>query len=196
MPVAKDYTVIGTIPIGQVGLSIKLEAATDLDINIYDYSGGTKGKRLVGYCNTPGCDMGTLSDSSAGTMTYAGMTISYSGYNGIDFKFGHESITVTGATTVPILMEAYAYEPGVVAVTYAWSATETACCLKTAACVNSFEKTISQGNVAVLGDIPAGVKDLYIELSTTVHIDTDTHAQIHMHRCIHMHTRTHKRTHI
>jgi hypothetical protein len=155
-----------------VGLSIKLEAATDLDINIYDYSGGTKGKRLVGYCNTPGCDMGTLSDSSAGTMTYAGMTISYSGYNGIDFEFGHESITVTGATTVPILMEAYAYEPGVVAVTYAWSATETACCLKKAACVNSFEKTISQGNVAVLGDIPGGVKDLYIELSTTVHIDS------------------------
>jgi hypothetical protein len=163
----------------QVGLTIKLEAATDLDINIYDYSGGTKGKRLVGYCNTPGCDMGTLSDSSAGTMTYAGMTISYSGYNGIDFKFGHESITVTGATTVPILMEAYAYEPGVVAVTYAWSATETACCLKTAACVSSFEKTISQGNVAVLGDIPAGVKDLYIELSTTVH--TDTQKEIHTH---------------
>jgi hypothetical protein len=79
-----------------VGLTIKLEAATDLDINIYDYSGGTKGKRLVGYCNTAGCDMGTLSDSSAGTMTYAGMTISYSGYNGINFEFGHESITVTG----------------------------------------------------------------------------------------------------
>jgi hypothetical protein len=174
-----------------VGLTIKLEAATDLDINIYDYSGGSKGKRLVGYCNTPGCDMGTLSDSSAGTMTYAGMTIAYSGYNGLNFQFGHESITVTGATTVPILMEAYAYESGVVVVTYAWSATETACCLKTAVCLDSFEKTISKGNVAVLGDIPSGVKDLYIELSTTVHIDTHTY----IHRYKHTHTHTRAQTH-
>jgi hypothetical protein len=96
------------------------------------------------------------------------MTIAYSGFNGIDGEFGKESITITGATTVPVLMEAYAYDVGVVNVTYAWSATETACCLKTAACTGSFEKTVNEvKGVATLGDIPAGVKDLYIELSTT-----------------------------
>jgi hypothetical protein len=70
LPTRDDYTIIGTIPVGQVGLTIKLEAATDLDINIYDYSGGVKVKRVVGYCGTAGCDLGTCTQTHTSMHKY------------------------------------------------------------------------------------------------------------------------------
>jgi hypothetical protein len=62
------------------------------------------------------------------------MEVTYSGINGVDGIFGKEYLRIAGATTVPILMKAFAFEAGGVDVTYSWARTVSSCCLGTAAC--------------------------------------------------------------
>jgi hypothetical protein len=98
------------------------------------------------------------------------MDIAYSGYNGVYVGntafFGHEFIEITGATTSPIQMEAYAYEAGEVDVTYSWTSTIMRCCLGLEACTESFVKSLRKDEIVYIGEIPKGVKDLSIALST------------------------------
>ena len=94
-----------------------------------DYTGGTKVTRIVGFCSEAMCTPGLLSGPFEETLDdykgiadslitapyslyflhhstrHTGMEISYSGYTGVDFQLGNEYITITAATTVPILME-------------------------------------------------------------------------------------------
>jgi hypothetical protein len=165
---------IGTIPMDQVGLNVNLKATTraDLDLRIYDPTSTSQfaeGKAIVAWCSEP-CNNGAIGGNSAIEVTsgtYAGMDITYSGVNGVNFNFGEEYISIAGKTTVPIVMKAFAYEAGAVDVTYSWTRTVSSCCLGTAACTSSFVKTVSAGEVTTLGDIPAGVSRLEIYITTT-----------------------------
>jgi hypothetical protein len=141
------YVTIGTIPDEQVGLTITLEADTDIDINIFDQNrSDTKSEntRIVGYCGETGCTPGLLAGPGRESMIYSGMQITYSGFNGVDEQQGHEYVRIQGPTTIPILMQAYAYVAGDVKVMYSWTGSQTACCLGTEECGGSFRKTLLQ----------------------------------------------------
>ena len=122
----------------------------------------------MGYCAETGCTQGLLWGPFAETLgDYQGMSIAYSGYNGVNFQLGNEYITISGKTTVPILMEAYAYKAGTASVAYSWTRTVSACCLGTAPCGGSFSETLGLNEIVTLGNIPAGVKSLEITLTTS-----------------------------
>jgi hypothetical protein len=96
------------------------------------------------------------------------MAVEYSGYEGVGGKPGKEFIKVD-KTTVPIDMTAFAYQTGVVTVDYSWQKTVSACCLGTAKCDGKpFNRNIPKDAIVKIGDIPAGVTDLYIALETKI----------------------------
>jgi hypothetical protein len=106
-------TDVGTIEVGITGLSIVLEAGNgaDVDVQLIDPADGTE---IVAWPN------GMLHGPDAQTVEYHGMTIEYSGYNGIDDNWGHETIQITGAVTRPLLMRAFGYQAGDADVDYSW----------------------------------------------------------------------------
>ena len=104
-------TVVGEIPRGIVDVEIELDAALGADVDIQLWDGTTK---LVHWPD------GLLNGATTASVEYQGMTIEYSGYNGLGGNWGHESIKVTGQVTSPLTMKAFGYQSGVADVTYAW----------------------------------------------------------------------------
>jgi len=104
---------IGSIPVGMVGIDIELTAAggNDLDVQLIDDIDGTE---IVAWPS------GLLNGATAQSVTYHGMTIEWSGYNGIDGNWGHESIVITGAVSRPLTMRAFGFQAGSAEVTYEW----------------------------------------------------------------------------
>lgn len=108
-------------------------------------------------------NIGTLgSDAGEKTAKYDGMTVSYSGYEGVDGQPGKEWITITGETSTALEMKAFAFEAGDALVEYEWDRVQTTCCLGTAACTGSFSSSISKGSTVDIGSIPTGKKYLKV----------------------------------
>ncbi len=104
---------IGDIPMGKVNVEIELQAGggRDLDIQLID---GIDGTEIIAWPS------GILSGAGSQTTTYQGMTIQWSGYNGINGNWGHENIVISGAVTRPLTMRAFGFQSGDADVTYAW----------------------------------------------------------------------------
>eukprot|EP00619_Florenciella_sp_RCC1007_P003965 CAMPEP_0205920300 /NCGR_PEP_ID=MMETSP1325-20131115/10981_1 /ASSEMBLY_ACC=CAM_ASM_000708 /TAXON_ID=236786 /ORGANISM="Florenciella sp., Strain RCC1007" /LENGTH=1353 /DNA_ID=CAMNT_0053287977 /DNA_START=80 /DNA_END=4141 /DNA_ORIENTATION=- len=99
------------------------------------------------------------------------MTVSYSGYEGVDGQPGKEWITITGETSTALEMKAFAFEAGEALVEYEWDRVQTTCCLGTAACTGSFSSSISKGSTVDIGSIPTGKKNLRVDLECSSDVD-------------------------
>lgn len=153
----------GVIPAGVKNLYVELNSAEDVDIQLFDASANNK--PLVGW------KIGALIDSgSRKSVDYQGVTIEYSGYNGIICgDRGHESIQVTGTTQNDLLMKIYGYKEGSATVTYSYEGNGTRSLPPGS---GQFEQRVDKKAVVeVPGDIPAGIKDLYIALKSDVDVD-------------------------
>ena len=112
---ANAVALVGTIPAGKPNVFVELEAAGGRDIDVQLYHGNT---RLVVW--DPNGNHGLLSGPTQESVTYAGMTITYSGYNGRSGNWGLEYIRITGDTTVPLTVKVFGYQSGTAEVTYSW----------------------------------------------------------------------------
>jgi hypothetical protein len=109
----KDTAVVGTIPIGKSNVRVELWAdnRSDIDLQLVD---AELGRVLVAWPN------GDLASAGPSDLAYRGVTIHYSGYNGIGGERGHEDLSVWGTTPFPLEVRAYGYAAGYAAVSYAW----------------------------------------------------------------------------
>ena len=105
-----EKTLVGTIPPNIENVEITLQAATDIDIQLY----GADGTPIIAWPS------GLLSDSGFNHITYKGMDIEWSGYNGVNGNAGHEFIRIVGATSELLVMKVFGYAAGTAEVTYRW----------------------------------------------------------------------------
>jgi len=148
---------VGTIPKSIKGLHITLTSDKDVDIRLY----GQNNDKIVHWPH------GILNGSSENHALYQGSDIIYSGYNGTNGNNGHEFITVEGTTRVPMTMKAFGYEAGFATVNYSWTGKE--------GCNNSgdgnFTQSIEKDALSLVGEIPAGVPNLRIALTSDKDLD-------------------------
>lgn len=184
---------IGIIPKGTRNVKITLQLGReDLDIRLFDTTAAsdfyTEGKALIAWCEEkPGeeCNYGIRElvplGGGPGETVYTApnnesMTIKYSGFapNPIAPNKGNEFIEIVGEVVADLRMSAFAYETGDVTINYEWDAGETDCCKGTAACTGSFTKFgLKEKDVALVGYIPVGVKDVRIDLESPDNGDLD-----------------------
>ncbi|MBW1878421.1 MAG: hypothetical protein JRJ84_08675 [Deltaproteobacteria bacterium] len=108
-----DTVTVGDIPLGKTNVVVELDAGygNDIDIQLVD---AETGDPIVAWPN------GVLNGPGEEEVRYRDMTVGYSGYNGIDGNWGHESIEVTGTTTTVLTVKAYGYMSGYADVSYEW----------------------------------------------------------------------------
>ena len=106
----KDIALVGEIPAEIENLKVSLKSDKDIDIQLY----GADGTAIIAWPN------GLLSGARKDSITYNGMTIEWSGYNGVNDQHGHEYIKLTGKTTEKITMKVYGYQAGKADVDYSW----------------------------------------------------------------------------
>jgi hypothetical protein len=61
-----------------------------------------------------------LASGVEASVDYEGMTIQYSGWNGVDGKKGHEFVKIDGKLTQPLTIKAFAFKAGTATVNYSW----------------------------------------------------------------------------
>ena len=106
-----DTMVVGTLPPGISGLRIDLTCSDDVDIQLFDKETGT---RIIGWV------YGDLSQKDALVTSYRGMTVEYSGYEGVNGNEGHEYIIIPETTSRFLEMRAFGYASGYATVEYSW----------------------------------------------------------------------------
>lgn len=152
----------GDIPPGIKNLYIELNAQVDVDIQLYDID---HNQPLIGW------KIGALIDSGKhASAEYHGITIEYSGYNGIICgDRGHESIKITGTTQDHLRMKLYGYKEGDATLTYSYEGEGSQ---SVPAGSGKFEQKVPHKElVEVPGDIPLGINNLYIRLNSGVDVD-------------------------
>ena len=139
-------------------------------------------KAIIAYSENKGCSKGTLgnNDGTKESTVYKGMTISYSGYYGVNGKMGFEYIRLEGEVLTPLIMKAFAFEAGNAKVTYEWGYTRTPCCLGILPCWDekkeppapfSFSSSVAKDASVDIGTILVGKKDLKVTLTSPVDVD-------------------------
>ena len=106
----KEITVVGHIPKNIKNLEVNLTSNNDIDIQLY----GEDGTAIVKWPD------GLLNGVNKQNITYHGMSIEWSGYDGVDGQKGHEYIKITGKTTEKLTMKVYGYQAGNASVDYKW----------------------------------------------------------------------------
>lgn len=152
----------GDIPPGIKNFYIELNSQVDVDIQLYDVDNN---QALIGW------KIGALIDSGKQTSAeYHGVTIEYSGYNGIVCgDRGHESIKITGTTKDHLRMKLYGYKEGDATVTYSYEGEGSR---SIPAGRGNFEQKVPyKALVEVPGEIPSGINNLYIRLNSEVDVD-------------------------
>jgi len=176
--------VVGEIPLGLINLQIYLKSDQDVDIQLR--SGET---HIIDWQN------GILSNDSKETKVWRGDVITYSGYNGVDgIDLGNEYVLFEDDDKHGIqnsyTMYAYGYRSGYATITYSW--TDRKGCTSTDENNNnnggeeqgqgeesshdssgsgSFSQSIPHNDIVLVGDLPAGLTDVYVRLESTVDID-------------------------
>jgi CubicO group peptidase (beta-lactamase class C family) len=185
LPNEKETKDVGLIPAGKFDVYVRLEAVGDIDITLYDIEdtvGGKfpEGRAVVAWCSNPSsCNLGVLGSSPyVQTATYQrpgidSIKLEYSGYNGQNGNLGDEYIRITGATTTPLMMRAFAYKKGAAKVTYSWGESQDDCCLGLAPCGGVFTQEIAENAILEVGEIPKGKLDVTINLKTPDNSDVD-----------------------
>lgn len=151
---------VGVIPAGKRQVTITLRSDEDIDVQLYDEK---TGEALVAWPD------GRLNGASEATLSYGGLEIVYSGYNGLDGELGHESITLRGTTDRAFVMKAFGYQSGSATVTYSFKASTT--CWEKGA--GSFVKQVEEDAFAMVGTIDSGLLNVYIELDSYYGRDID-----------------------
>ena len=160
-PIGLNLTVeVGVIPARKAGVTIELTSAQDVDIQLIDQQ---TGHQIIAWPN------GDLNGPGHECTTFQQVTYCYSGYNGVGGNWGHETIEVRGDTNRPLVMRAFGYASGNAIVEYAWSATPT--CYEKGD--GEFQQPITTNAVVTVGDIPAGLVNVEIELETLGNRDVD-----------------------
>jgi len=164
---------VGIIPTGTFDLRIDLESedGKDLDIALFDLDHpdfGTTGKALVLWCaqniRDDGGNCGFLGQSTYQEFgDYNGMTIEYSGYNGVGGKRGNEYIRIQGMTTSRLMMRVNPYHAGNTKVKYSWGE----------GCGGRFTVPLEKDQKVSVGEVPAGVSNLKLEMVSEAGEDLD-----------------------
>jgi hypothetical protein len=113
----EDVVVVGDIPAGKENVRIDLTSDEDVDIQLFAGS-----EPLVKWASEI-AESGLLNGADRDTVTWEGMHITYSGYNG-DGHFGKEYILIEGVVSTDLTMKAYGYAKGTAKVDYAWGLTD------------------------------------------------------------------------
>jgi len=116
---------------------------------------------------------GILNGSSEAHTLYQDSNILYSGYNGTNGDKGHEFITVEGTTQVPMIMKAFGYEAGFATVNYSWTGKEG--CTKSGD--GNFTQSIEKDALSLVGEIPAGVPNVRIALTSDKDLDIQLYGE-------------------
>lgn len=154
-----DYektVLVGDIPAGIQGLKIKLESDKDVDIRLY----GEDNDKIVHWPD------GILSGSAEATKPYHNIDITYSGFYGVAGERGHEFIHVAGSTPTSMTMKAFGYVEGDATVNYSWTGKD--------GCIDGegeFTQDIPKNDVATVGTIKKGLKNIMISLESSKDID-------------------------
>ena len=157
-----DYektTTVGTIPAGIEGLKIELLSDKDVDIRLY----GANQDKVVHWPE------GIHHYSQEKTLAYKGTDITYSGYNGLNGKRGHEFIHVLSKTPTQMVMKAFGYRAGYATVNYSWTG-KTGCTVAPSG-EGSFTQKILNKETTLVGTIPPNIDDVYITLKSDKDID-------------------------
>jgi hypothetical protein len=153
--------IVGDVPVGLEGLEIKLTSSADVDIQL------TSGSIEV--INWQGS---VINEAEEVTKTWSSDSITYSGYNGDGTGLGNEFVRFNDQVSNDYKMYAYGYDAGFATVDYSWTGK--------AGCTaggpdpsgsGSFSQSIGQGAVVVVGELPAGLTDVYVRLDSTADID-------------------------
>lgn len=159
--IAQNNTVVvGTIPAGKRSVRIDLQSSTDVDVQLIDAQTGTE---IIAWPN------GLMNGPGLESTTYAGATYRYSGYNGQGGQQGYEFIEVVGETNRNVVMRAFGYAAGQALVTYSWQAPED--CSQSGN--GTFTQAIAANAIALVGHIPAGKPNVFVELEASGGRDID-----------------------
>lgn len=164
-----------------------LQSKEDIDIQVYDTDYNDvypMGQALVAWCNQthdPECNIGVLgNDPGVNSVVYTrpngtddvAINVVYSGYNGVEGVPGKEWIEIIGTTPVDLKMAVFAYAPGLAEVSYSWERKQTACCFGKEACIgDSFERLMIEDEIAIVGEIPIGKRNIRINLTSAFDVD-------------------------
>lgn len=156
--------VVGDIPSGLEGLEIAMITTGD-DVDIQLTSGETEVINWEG---------DIINEGSVVTKTWSNDAITYSGYGGDGINAGNEYVMFKDGTSNAYRMWAYGYQPGVAVVTYSWTG-QTGCTGEGGGPdpfgKGNFRQVIEDGAVVVVGDLPAGLTDVYVRLDSEADID-------------------------
>ncbi len=154
----EDAITVGEIPQGIQGLHIDLKSDNDVDIRLY----AQNGDKIVHWPN------GILSSSNKESAKYKNSLVTYSGYNGVDGKRGHEYIEVQGSTPTTFTMKAFGYKAGFATVNYIWSGKDNC---NSDSGKGHFKQPILKKAINLVGTIPPHIKDVYIKLTSDKDLD-------------------------
>ena len=155
-----NTVVVGTIPAGKRAVRIDLQSSNDVDVQLIDAQTGTE---IIAWPN------GLMNGAGLESTSYAGATYRYSGYNGTGGRQGYEFIEVVGETNRDVVMRAFGYAAGQALVTYSWEAPED--CSQSGN--GTFSQAIPANAVALVGTIPAGKPNVFVELEANGGRDID-----------------------
>lgn len=163
--IARDARlVVGDIPSGLEGLEIAMVTTGD-DVDIQLTSGETEVINWEG---------DIINEGSVVTKTWSNDAITYSGYGGDGINAGNEFVMFKDETSNAYRMWAYGYQPGEAVVTYSWTG-QTGCTGEGGGPdpfgKGNFRQVIENGAVVVVGDLPAGLTDVYVRLDSEADID-------------------------
>ncbi|MFT7622262.1 MAG: hypothetical protein ACI9WU_001430 [Myxococcota bacterium] len=160
--VEKDAVVtVGDIPSGKFNVVVDLQATDGKDVDVQLYDGGVA---LVQWPN------GQLSGPTSGSLEYQGMTITWSGYNGLGGNWGHERIQIKGLVTRTLTMKAFGYAAGFASVEYSWGGGVGQTCMGIAALQCQEELACKE--------VQTGVADAAGVCHTPNWCDSDASAQV------------------
>merc|ERR1712100_635433 len=101
---------VGLIPAGQVNVRVELNTDKDVDTELWTEDG--KSAVVAWQC--------TKHQSKKAKAKYIDIKIEYSGYLGINAKFGHEYIRIIGKSKHAFMIRSFGYEAGWANVKYSW----------------------------------------------------------------------------
>jgi len=155
----ENAATVGEIPAGIKGLKISLRSNRDVDIRLY----GENDDKIAHW------PFGIMNKYYAQTKPYKGVPVSYSGYNGINGKKGHEYIRVDGTTPTIMTMKAFGYKAGFSTVDYSW--TGKVGCVPGGGGNGSFTQELPEGTSSLVGTIPPNVDNVEINLTSDKDLD-------------------------
>jgi hypothetical protein len=159
--VVKDTNVeVGEIPAAKEGIRIDLTCGNDVDIRLFDKESGDM---VIGWMP------GDTSQKSRVTKQYRGTLIEYSGYDGVLGNRGNETIEIKGMTTRTFVMKAFGYASGYAEVNYSWTWTDN--CTPDQTGEGTFVQDIVKNTSVVVGTLPPGLRNAYIELICDKDVD-------------------------